>query len=258
MAGKILKNKPLVEAIFEIKWKLKEEKPGILLDPDYKILLGRFYERIIQTYPYHEPLPTSTIPDEIVGQAVQHRFRVAEKSWPLIQLGQGIMTVNDTVSYTWTDFYKRCIDAISKLVEAYPKPENLIYESILLRYIDAISLDYINNNVFDFLNDKLKTTVSLPKNLFEDIDVESKPLSLNWQASFHLRSLPGIATIRFATGKSKNEAVLLWETMVRSLDGDVPPIPSGFPEWIDKAHTITDDWFFKLIEGELERRFSGE
>lgn len=258
MAGKILKNKPLVEAIFEIKWKLKEEKPGILLDPDYKILLGRFYERIIQTYPHHEPLPTSTFPDEIVGQAVQHRFRVAEKSWPLIQLGPGIMTVNDTSSYTWPDFYERCINAISKLVESYPKPENVIYESVLLRYIDAISLDYISNNIFEFLSDKLKTTISLPENLFEGVDVESKPLSLNWQASFHLRSLPGIVTLRFATGKRKNEPVMLWETMVLSLAKDVPPIPSGFPEWVDKAHTTTDDWFFKLIEGELERRFSGE
>jgi uncharacterized protein (TIGR04255 family) len=35
-------------------------------------------------------------------------------------------------------------------------------------------------------------------------------------------------------------------------------MPKGFANWIDAAHAITDDWFFKLIEGELERRFSGD
>ena len=26
-------------------------------------------------------------------------------------------------------------------------------------------------------------------------------------------------------------------------------------QWIKKAHDLTDDWFFKLIEGELQKRF---
>jgi hypothetical protein len=32
----------------------------------------------------------------------------------------------------------------------------------------------------------------------------------------------------------------------------------GFGGWIDAAHEITDEWFFKLIEGELERSFADE
>ncbi|WP_242529248.1 hypothetical protein [Methylacidimicrobium sp. B4] len=37
-----------------------------------------------------------------------------------------------------------------------------------------------------------------------------------------------------------------------------PSIPDGFSRWLDKAHDLTDDWFFKLIEGELESTFSAE
>jgi uncharacterized protein (TIGR04255 family) len=35
-------------------------------------------------------------------------------------------------------------------------------------------------------------------------------------------------------------------------------MPNDFEKWLDAAHAVTDDWFFKLIDGELERRFSGD
>jgi hypothetical protein len=43
-----------------------------------------------------------------------------------------------------------------------------------------------------------------------------------------------------------------------SAGDDLPAMPDGFPAWLDSAHNITSDWFFKLIEGELEKRFDGE
>ncbi|MCX6750116.1 MAG: hypothetical protein NTZ83_01545 [Candidatus Pacearchaeota archaeon] len=47
----ILKNKPLVEAIFELRWQLKEIQPGVKVDPNYKMLIGRVYERLKEEYP---------------------------------------------------------------------------------------------------------------------------------------------------------------------------------------------------------------
>jgi len=75
MPGKDLKNKPLVEAILEVKWELQRLAPGVEIDAHYKIFLGRLFDRVSSVYPEHEQLPTATIPDEIVGQVVQHRFR---------------------------------------------------------------------------------------------------------------------------------------------------------------------------------------
>lgn len=81
----ILKNKPLVEAIFELRWDLQEPVPGIKIDPHYKLLIGRLYDKLNDEYPYHEQLPIAAMPDEILGHVVQHRFRRNKDEWPLIQ-----------------------------------------------------------------------------------------------------------------------------------------------------------------------------
>jgi hypothetical protein len=51
MLRKVLKNKPLVEAIFEIKWGLKQISEGLRVDPHYKILVGSLYAKIREEYP---------------------------------------------------------------------------------------------------------------------------------------------------------------------------------------------------------------
>lgn len=259
MPRKDLKNKPLVEAILELKWALPTtQAPNIAVDPHYRLLLGRFYERVKDEYPFHEPLPTSTIPDEMVAHMVQHRFRIGEKAWPLLQLGPGILTVNETAGYTWADFQNRCEVAVSRLLDAYPAKEKLKVQAITLRYIDAVACDFKKESIFRFLRDKMKITVELPDNLFRDIQVEQSPTAFNWQASFSHRHPEGIVTLRFATGRRENESAIVWETLVVSEGSQAPALPDQISDWLSGAHEITDDWFFKLIEGELERRFSGE
>ncbi|MCK4811470.1 MAG: TIGR04255 family protein [Methanosarcinales archaeon] len=75
MPRKPLKHKPLIEAIFEFRWELRKPSPEMKADPHYKILIGRMHDKISDEYPFHEQLPTATMPDEIAGSVVQHRFR---------------------------------------------------------------------------------------------------------------------------------------------------------------------------------------
>lgn len=258
MPSKILKNKPLVEAILEVKWALTSPSPGVQIDPHYKILLGRLYDKVSGDYPEHEQLPTATIPDEIVGQTVQHRFRYGLNDWPLLQVGPGILTLNDTHKYVWSDFRSRSLTAIDKLFEAYPKPTDLKIESLLLRYIDAIEFDYLARDLLGFLQEKMKVAISLPDSLFANREVRQNPAIFSLQAAFVCQNPKGLVTVRFASGQKDARPALLWETLVESKGESAPIMPKGFAGWIDAAHTITDEWFFKLIEGELERRFSGE
>jgi uncharacterized protein (TIGR04255 family) len=258
MPGEILKNKPLVEAILEVKWALTSPAPGIQIDPHYKILLGRLYDRVSSEYGEHEQLPTATIPDEVVGQMVQHRFRHGPSDWPLLQIGPGILTLNDTHKYIWSDFRSRSLAAIDKLCEAHPKPSDLKIESLLLRYIDAIEFDYSAQDLFGFLKEKMKIGITLPDSLFTNQEIQRNPTVLSLQSSFTCHNPKGLVTVRFASGQKENRPALLWETLVESKGNGVPTIPQGFAAWIDAAHAVTDDWFFKLIEGELKRRFSGE
>jgi hypothetical protein len=43
--------------------------------------------------------------------------------------------------------------------------------------------------------------------------------------------------------------------MVESLGDDSPQSKREIAIWVKKAHQLTDNWFFEMIEGELLRRF---
>jgi len=130
-------------------------------------------------------------------------------------------------------------------------------DCLQLRFIDAVEFDYLSEDVFDFLGSKMRVSIALPESLFLDTGIQETPQQFNWQSSFRCERPEGSVNARFATGQKDGKRVLLWETVVQSRGDDVPTMPEQFEDWIDAAHSIADDWFFKLIEGELERRFSG-
>jgi len=255
MPQRQLKNKPLVEAIFEIHWALQQPSRGHEHDPHYKLLLGRFYDRVARDYPEHEQLPTASVPDEIVGHIVQHRFRIGRDQWPLVQLGPGVMTVNSTADYTWGDFCPRAVRATNSLFEAYPKSSDFEVTHLILRYIDAVDFDYTSEHAYDFLKDKLKVDLSLPENLFAETGVEQRPRVFSWHTAFSCSNPAGVVNIRFATGRKEEAPAIVWETRLQSSSNDIPELPDGIQQWLNAAHEVTGDWFFKLIEGDLERRF---
>ena len=249
-----LPNKPLVEAILELRWHVDPDRG----DPNYSIFVGRLYNLLRSKYPYHEPLPTSMIPEQMAGNIVQHRFRISEHQWPLVQVGPGIVTLNDTESYTWDDFGARARDLVKSTFKAYPDSNSLKVTSLLLRYIDSDDLDYLSENVFAYLRDKLKVRVVVPRQLFKSVDVKDMPKGMNFLVAYQTEKPKGTITLRFATGTRGEKRALVWETAVQSVNKELPLLPRGFAGWARAAHAITDDWFFKLIEGELERRYAGE
>ena len=256
MVRKILRNKPLVEAIFELRWNLQGPAPGIKVDPHYKLIIGRIYDKLNGEYPFHEQLPAAAMPDEIAGYIVQHRFRKDKDKWPLIQIGPGIVTVNDTEGYVWEDFERRIIQAVNTLFEVYSESkDNLKVNRLLLRYIDAIAFDFKEDGIFSFLREQMKTKIELYQNLFEDTGVGKPPIGLDLRFSFASTEPKGAIHLRFARGKRKESDALIWETMVESASADIPEVQNAIADWTKEAHFLTDDWFFKLIEGELLRRF---
>lgn len=255
MQRKVLKNKPLIEAIFEVKWQLIEQGEGLRIDPHYKILIGSLYSKFKEEYPYHEMLPTASIPDNMADYVIQHRFRKGKNEWPLIQVGPGILAVNDTEGYIWEDFEKRVMNAVKILFEVYPEREKLEINSLLLRYIDAVEFNFESDNIFDFLSQRMKTGITVYPKLFKDTKVEPLPSSFDWRLSFPSKKPEGTIHLRFTRGKKENTDALIWETMVQSTNNELLPIPEKITDWLNNAHDLTDDWFFKLIEGELERRF---
>ena len=253
MAPKPLKNKPLVEAILEVKWQLPNLPTAPQIDPHYRLFVGRFYDRVREEYPVYEALPSAGIPDEMAAYIAQYRFRLKENGWPLIQIGPGMLTLNDTDSYIWPDFEKRASWVLERLFASYPG--KLQISSLVLRYIDAVHQDFSKQDVTDFLRDKLKITIGYPNSLFEGELVEPAPTALVLQSAFRSKTPKGTAKLKFARGKVRGNPALIWETSISSSGPDLPPLPDHFAAWLSGAHQITDDWFFKLIDGELLRRF---
>ena len=259
MPSRILKHKPLIEAILEVKWALVEKGNDQKVDPDYKFALGRLFDRIGKEYPFHEELDAVRLPEELAGHIIQHRFRSAPDTWPLIQIGPGIFAVNECEGYTWDGFAARTESAIDALFNSYPADRSPKIQSLCLRYIDAVEFDWTVNDAFRFLDEKMRVQVQLPEQLFSGDRVLPLPGGFRWQTSYQCLKPKGTLALRFMTGEVKEKKkALIWETILTSEGSSVPSLPDGFTAWADEAHTTCDAWFFTLIEGELERMFDGK
>jgi hypothetical protein len=171
-----LRKKPLVEVILEVPWgpTLTLDSPPPDPDPNYSLLVGRLFDRVRQAYPFHEQLPTAQLPDQIVPGVAQHRFRPAPNDWPLVQLGPGLLTLNETAKYTWSDFRSRAMVAVEHLCAAHPAPPTL-HPATDPAVSRCIRFDPNRGNILGFLREKLKLNIELPKDLFVKYDVATAP-----------------------------------------------------------------------------------
>lgn len=251
-----LTNPPLVEAIFELRWNLQEIEHGIKKDPEYKLLVGRIFENVKTDFPSYEQLPTANMPDEMAGYIIQHRFRKNKNEWPLIQIGPGIVTLNDTEEYLWGNFKEKIVYLLETLYDTYPDAEtNLTVSGLVLRYIDAVPFDFENDDIFVYLKEKFKVDVNLYQKLFENEKVKAFPKGLDLKFSYDSEIPKGRMNLRFARGKKKEVDALIWETIVQSIPEETPNNKDEIVSWTNDAHDLTKDWFCNLIEGELMELF---
>jgi len=123
-------------------------------------------------------------------------------------------------------------------------------------YRDALPFDYDGNAVFAFLKEQLKTDIALYGKLFDDGRVqEQPPIGLDMRFAFSCSVPKGAMHLRFFKGKKNDADALIWETMVESVGEDVPKAQKDIPTWVNEAHLLAEDWFFALIEGDLQRKF---
>ena len=258
MTTQKLSNAPLVEAILEIRWRLQTNPavPDMAVDPKYKLLVGRLYDRLRQEYPVHEPLPTSVMPDEMLNYLVQHRFRKSANGWPLVQVGPGIATLNDTEAYTWDDFSARGRQLLQTLADVYPDATwPLTVTGLQLRYIDAIVFDFATDNIFDFIANNLKLTINFAPQLFAGAPIQPLPAAFDFGFNFPITAPDGICRVRLARGNKSGKDALIWETVVVSEGDDLLKAGSAdFDGWLQEAHGIVHDLFFKMISGSLEEK----
>jgi uncharacterized protein (TIGR04255 family) len=248
-----LSNKPLVEVIFELRWGL-EGPPGIAVDPYYQMLIGQFYSAVKADYSFWERLPTAEVPEALAPYTPHHRFRVANNQWPLVQIGPGILTVNDTENYVWdSSFYPRCAALIDTLFNIYPDSnERLRIFEVTLRYVDADEM--LGGSAMEFL-EELKVAVKLSDTLFAGGRINNTSLGVGLSLTYPTIQPKGAFQISFNQGRKNDQYAMIWETKVLSRGSDAPKQPEAIKDWLKNAHETTHDWFFRQIDGDLLEKY---
>ncbi|MCD6327149.1 TIGR04255 family protein [bacterium] len=250
-----LSNPPLVEAIFELYWQLRQrqdEPPEF----NYGILAGRIYEKLSDDYPFHEPLPTASMPAEIAAHVIQHRFRKGKNEWPLVQMGPGILTLNHTKQGFKRDVFHCGIEALVQVfLSIYQDDQKPTFSRLMLRYIDAVDFDYQAENVSEYISRTLKTDVTAKPSLLEGTGVSTSPTALDSTIFFASDRPKGQLRLRFGRGSRNNKDLLTWETIVETTGQDVPQDTEEIASWANDADELIHKIFFRMIEGELMERF---
>ncbi|MFX0103459.1 MAG: TIGR04255 family protein [Candidatus Hodarchaeota archaeon] len=240
----ILKNPPIIEALFEIKWKASKNRDGFF-EGDYKFFPGIFSEKIKHSYPEVEILAHARIPDEINPYLPRFRFRKTIGGYPLVQIGPGVLTVNLDKDFTQEKFLNACVDVLNILFEILP---DLRIIELSIHYIDAFDFNF-ESDPFKYLDEKLQTHFRFSPELFEVSGIQPIPVRFNLEASYRVNAPKGHFSCQLRDGvrKSDNVRVLLMDSIFRSLDGELPK-NDEVHEWIKDADEVIHKWFYKMIE----------
>ncbi len=248
-----LSKQPLVEVIFELHWNSKNGYP----DSYYKLIIGAFYEHIKKEFPVFEPLITANIPEEAIppeSRIVQYRFWSENKTWPVVQLGPGILTVNMNEDYGGWNTFKPVIEKVTdKFLKSHPYIEDLVLEELILKYIDVFYIDFSKNNVLDYLKNKLH--IDLQVDLENDprkANLSEIPINVDIKLEYQINEPEGILGFRFFKAFVKEKEGLVLESYVVSKQILGFDLSKEFiATWLDKAHDMTDFIFSNLIRGKL-------
>ena len=174
-----------------------------------------------------------------------------------MQLGHGILTVNDVAGYSWQAFRPRVVAAVAALLESHPDLSSIRVEQLQLRYIDARPFDFAESDIYGFLRARMGLSIAMPAPLRSEPDLAAHPMGFSWQTLSESRRPRGVATLTFSGGEKEGRPHLFWEIALVSSGADVPgDLPAQLDGWLDQAHgVLVNGIFWKLIEGELEEEF---
>ena len=263
MMGTDLPNKPLVEALLEIKWGPAAGTAQMLgsgwSDPNYPVFLGIFYNAIKNEFPVIEDQPAKQLPDMISPGMVKTRFRAVAGGWPVVQAGPGILSVNFTSSYTWSLFQPTALKVVASFLEAYTSagtigPPKLT--SALLRYIDGIeTAEFQAMDTLTFVRDKLHVGIDLPDEIHKGAWIGGPLSSLDLRLAIPLVQPKGRGNLRVATGQKEGKPAILCDTSVLSRNQDTPQTVEDLEGWLEQSHVIVMAWFESMVKGDLMELF---
>jgi uncharacterized protein (TIGR04255 family) len=186
-------------------------------------------------------------------------MRKEKNGYPLIQVGPGIVTVNDSKGYSWVKFRALALRLIESVSELYPTdafPLNFIKAEI--RYVNGIRFDIARENPLTFLAEKLHMKVELDSELFEQTTIHERPnaLGLNWACA--LEKPMGNLAVSANLGQFEGKPAFIQQTLIQSFGELVPSDMRSFTPWLEEAHATAENCFQIFCKGNLMERFCGK
>ena len=237
-------NIPLVEAILEVRWNytnLQNQVPGMpVQDPNFTFFSGDFFNNIKDDFPKRKLI--QNIPIELqLPHVVQHRYYKEENTWPLVQLGPGIFTINETTQYKWSDFSKLSNKVFSEFTNC--KADNYILDQLDLIYINSFPIEH-ENNLFEQLKNSVNVNFILPS--FNNESVKQNPSLYNSNFSFDLTDPNGIIHINFTKGQVNQKDSIILQLNIQSKGIHIREYQDDISKWLEKAHSIAESVFFSF------------
>ena len=154
-----LPNAPLKEVVFEVYWELDVDNNGRKYDQGFKYAIGVFRREAAKVgfNVVEELLPPNSPVEFINRPSIQ--FWKGEGVYPVLQLGQGIMVVNETEGYEWENSFRETVlKAVQILMTSYESTPT--FNEVSIRYINALDLSPSDNaGVWSFVESNLQTSV---------------------------------------------------------------------------------------------------
>ena len=264
MAEFVYESPPLVEVIAEVHWHIERLStiPDGGVDPQFSGLVTKLEQALPSAgFPVVERLVPPQVPVELLADKPIVRFWTRDKTWPLIQVGPGIMTVNIVPPYEgWRAFKPTIVQALEQLSTHYPLADSLLkIERAELRYIDAFTKRNGFTTYPKFVNERLGFQITLPMGIAKSTNHPPEE-SVSWAAdiSFPIRDVANnFGVVRIRPGTVNDQSAAVMECAVRWNDPNGIPF-SDLSTWYDKAHQHVSDWFFALAEEPLLETFGAK
>lgn len=244
-----LPNAPLQEVIFEIRWDLETVDNHQYYDPKYEMALGAFRQYLEKEFPVVKRKMHPSIPSEILPHQTLYQFWAGENEWPVIQIGPGILTVNETEDkYEWENQYlptiKKALDKLQEAYGAWPPVKNA-----MLRYIDSVDVE---NYDFKYWLQFIENNFNL--SLENQFDIKGALKNFYIQETFGLKEA-GDLQIVLSNDQKKDRLndVIIWQTAVQK---QAYFMPDHLIDWLEEAHGYTSNLFKELLKQHFYDSFS--
>jgi len=239
-----LPNAPLLEVIFEIKWDILNKSDIV----DFQYLHGDLYSNLKNKFPHRENLIPPEIPFEAVKGLPIFRYRKEKESYPLVQIGPGVITINTVDStYYWDDFKDEINSTVNIFSSIYNKFDKLNLSPVLT-YLDFFEYDKNNETPIEFINSNLQLNIDEG---FLDIN-NANLKDVNFTFNYQIQD--NIVSLNLRDGKIKNNKTgIIMQTKVIGKK-EIYSV-ENLADWLENTHELSSNIFKTITKGSLFESF---